>query len=198
MVSLLGSLDSGLLTLRLLLARQVSNVNLTSNWMLKPHNIQTYLAQSVSEYKLIYIISHNAWNIAGTVASAKALKQLRILLLASSYSESQTAFALIKTSTLVCSVFRRMKMWHSRCGWTGRFIWVRSVQAWLPITSISNRTRKWKMAHILRRNMPLRLLMSRYWMPVRFSLPSSYWKTFRSILGEKDCWSNGPSWIWLC
>ena len=34
---------------------------------------------------------------------------------------------------------------HRRCGWTGGFVWVRSVQAWLPIASIhAYITIKWR------------------------------------------------------
>ena len=109
----------------------------------------------------------------------------------------KTAFALIKPLTLVSKSFRQLVLRHyfailvleskssiglfrflenedatqRRCGWTGGFVWVRSVQTWLPITLIQSLHNK-KMAHILGPYMPLP--MSCYRRLVWLSLPSGY------------------------
>ena len=125
----------------------------------------------------------------------------------------RTAFALIKPLILVSKSFRLLVLrhyfailvlenkssiglfrflenedatqrWH---GWTGGFVWVRSVQVWLPVSSIQCLHNK-KMAHILGRYMPL--LMYSYRRPVWLSLPWCFWKSFGLIFGEKDWWPS--------
>lgn len=124
-----------------------------------------------------------------------------------------TAFALIEPLTLVSKSFRHLVLRHyfailvlekkssiglfrflenedaayRRRGWTGGFVWVRSVQSWLPFASIQClHNEKWRI--YLGRYMPL--LMSCYHKPVWLSLPSGYWKTFGSIFGEKGWWPS--------
>ena len=110
----------------------------------------------------------------------------------------RAAFAFIKPLTLVSKSFRHLVLRRyfailvlenkssiglfrflenedatlRRRGWTGGFVWVRSVQPWLLITSIQSLRNNNKMAHILGRYMPL--LMSCYRRPVWLSLPSGY------------------------